>query len=76
PYALMAIQRREGELVVVASCSPTPSPNTQFRGNPGLNAPVSPETIEGIGVAVLSAMNEWNSHPLRMALTFNRYPDA
>lgn len=74
PYVLMGIQQHEGELIVVASCSPTPSENSPFKGRPGLNAPVSPEAIEGMGVMAMYAMNEWNSHPLRMAITFNRYP--
>ncbi|GAB2861368.1 hypothetical protein [Lentzea nigeriaca] len=58
------------------SCKPTPSENTPFKGSSGINAPVSRETVQGIGELALSAMLEWGPHPLEMAITFNRYGDG
>lgn len=76
PFAMMALQNHEGEDIVVVSCSPAPSENTPFKGSRGMNAPVSRETVQGIGELAMSAMLEWGPHPLEMAITFNRYADG
>ncbi len=73
PFAMLAMQHHEGEDVVVVSCSPAPSENTPFKGSPGINAVVSPETLRGIGEFAMHAMLEWGPHPLDMAVTFTRY---
>lgn len=72
PYVLMGIRYLENETTVIASCSPAPSENTPFRGMSTLEAPASPETIEGIALRVMYVMLEWGKHPLTMAITFNR----
>ncbi|WP_063778159.1 hypothetical protein [Lentzea aerocolonigenes] len=76
PFAMMALRNHEGEDIVVVSCSPAPSQNTPFQGTPGMNAPVSRETLQGIGELAMSAMLEWGPHPLDMAITFTRYGDG
>ncbi|GAA3658723.1 hypothetical protein GCM10022267_51070 [Lentzea roselyniae] len=76
PYAMLGLQRHEGEDIVLVSCSPAPSENTPFRGRPGLNAVISPESMKSIGQMALHAVMEWGPHPLEMAMTFNRFPGS
>ncbi|WP_063798682.1 hypothetical protein [Nocardia sp. NRRL S-836] len=73
PYAMLGVRYQEGEEVVFVSCSPAPSENTPFKGDPGINAVVSPATLRSIGELAMHAMLEWGPHPLEMAVTFNRY---
>ncbi|ANZ35454.1 hypothetical protein BBK82_04530 [Lentzea guizhouensis] len=73
PFAMLGVQHHEGEDIVLVSCSPAPSQNTPFKGSPGINAVITPETLRGIGELAMQAMLEWGPHPLDMAVTFHRY---
>ncbi|HUQ54576.1 hypothetical protein [Lentzea sp.] len=74
PHVLLAVQQHEGQHVVVAQFSPPPSEGP-LAGSPSRSAPATPESIEGIGVVAGMAVNEWRSHPLRLAITYRRPAD-
>jgi hypothetical protein len=71
PHVLLAVQQHEGQPVVLAQFSPPPGEGP-LQGSPSRSAPATPESIEGIGVVAGMAVNEWRSHPLRLAITYQR----
>jgi hypothetical protein len=71
PHVLLAVQPHEGAQVVVAQFSPPPAEGP-LAGSPSRSAPANPESVEGIGVLAGMAVNEWRSHPLRLAITYKR----
>ncbi|MDT7788691.1 MAG: hypothetical protein QOF58_7110 [Pseudonocardiales bacterium] len=71
PHVLLAVQPHEGQQVVVAQFSPPPV-GGPLAGSPSRSAPATPDSIEGIGVIAGMAVNEWRSHPLRIAITYKR----
>ena len=68
---LLAVQPHEGAQVVVAQFSPPPAEGP-LAGSPSRSAPANPESVEGMGVLAGMAVNEWRSHPLRLAITYKR----
>ncbi|MCP2249106.1 hypothetical protein [Lentzea aerocolonigenes] len=71
PHVLLAVQQHEGQPVAVAQFSPPPTEGP-LAGSPSRSAPATPESVEGIGLIAGMAVNEWRSHPLRMAITYKR----
>ncbi len=71
PHVLLAVRSHEGQQVAVAQFSPPPS-GGPLAGSPSRSAPATPESVEGIGVVAAMAVNEWRSHPLRVAITYRR----
>ncbi|MFD4644607.1 hypothetical protein ACFWN2_45380 [Lentzea sp. NPDC058436] len=71
PHVLLAVQPHEGQQVVIAQFSPPPAEGP-LAGSPSRSAPATPESVEGIGVIAGLAVNEWRSHPLKMAITYRR----
>jgi hypothetical protein len=71
PHVLLAVQQHEGQPVVIAQFSPPPTEGP-LAGSPSRSAPATPESVEGIGLIAGMAVNEWRSHPLRMAITYKR----
>ncbi len=71
PHILLAVQPHDGQQVVIAQFSPPPTEGP-LAGSPSRSAPATPESVEGIGVIAGLAVNEWRSHPLRMAITYRR----
>lgn len=72
PFVLLAVQPHEGQRLAVAQFVPPPAPDGPLEGSPNRSAPATPDSVEGIGVLAGMAVNEWNSHPLRVAITFKR----
>ncbi|GLY49146.1 hypothetical protein [Lentzea sp. NBRC 102530] len=71
PHVLLAVQQHEGRQVVIAQFAPAPTEGP-LAGSTSRNAPATAESVEGIGVIAGLAVNEWRSHPLRMAITYRR----
>ncbi len=71
PHVLLAVRAHEGQQVVVAQFSPPPV-GGPLAGSPSRSAPATPDSVEGIGVLAGMAVNEWRSHPLRIAITYKR----
>lgn len=71
PHVLLGVQLHEGQRVVIAQFSPPPTEGP-LAGSPSRSAPATPESVEGIGVVAGMAVNEWRSHPLRLAITYRR----
>ncbi|WP_211294214.1 hypothetical protein [Lentzea kentuckyensis] len=71
PHVLLIVQQHEGQQVVIAQFSPPPVEGP-LAGSPSRSAPATPESVEGIGVIAGMAVNEWRSHPLRLAITYKR----
>jgi hypothetical protein len=71
PHVLLVVQHIDGQQVVIAQFSPPPVEGP-LAGSPSRSAPATPESIEGIGVIAGMAVNEWRSHPLRLAITYKR----
>ncbi|MFD9703873.1 hypothetical protein [Lentzea sp. NPDC059081] len=71
PHVLLAVQPHEGQHVVIAQFSPPPSEGP-LAGSPSRSAPATTESVEGIGVVAGMAVNEWRTHPLRLAITYRR----
>ncbi|HEX7307161.1 hypothetical protein [Lentzea sp.] len=71
PHVLLAVQPHEGQHVVIAQFSPPPGEGP-LAGSASRSAPATPESVEGIGVVAGVAVNEWRSHPLRLAITYRR----
>ncbi|WP_329787213.1 hypothetical protein V1227_20510 [Lentzea sp. DG1S-22] len=71
PHVLLAVQPHEGRQVVIAQFSPPPS-GGPLAGATSRTAPATAESVEGIGVLAGLAVNEWRSHPLKMAITYRR----
>ncbi|NUT94333.1 MAG: hypothetical protein HOY78_20155, partial [Saccharothrix sp.] len=75
PYVLMVVQEFEGQRISVVQTAPVPAPEVPvWQGNPSMNSPASPETIEAGGLLALYAMDHWGVHPLHLALTFGPTP--
>ncbi|XVV07192.1 hypothetical protein ACQPW3_18120 [Actinosynnema sp. CA-248983] len=75
PYVLMVVQEFEGQRISVVQTAPVPGPEVPvWAGNPSMNSPASPETIEAGGLLALYAMDHWGVHPLHLALTFGPTP--
>ncbi|MGW4214049.1 hypothetical protein ACWEIJ_39110 [Lentzea sp. NPDC004789] len=71
PHVLLAVQQHEGQQVAVAQFSPPPTEGP-LAGSPSRAAPATPENVEGIGMIAGVAVNEWRTHPLRLAITYKR----
>lgn len=71
PHILLAVRSHEGQQMVIAQFSPPPSEGP-LAGSPSRSAPATPESVEGIGVIAGMAVNEWRSHPLLLAITYQR----
>lgn len=71
PHVLLAVQPHEGQPMAIAQFSPTPTEGP-LAGSPSRSAPATRESVVGIGLIAGMAVNEWRSHPLRMAITYKR----
>ncbi|WP_434448925.1 hypothetical protein [Lentzea sp. E54] len=71
PHVLLAVQPHDGQQVVIAQFSPPPTEGP-LAGSPSRSAPATRESVVGIGLIAGMAVNEWRSHPLRLAITYKR----
>ncbi|MEU7531487.1 hypothetical protein AB0A74_37545 [Saccharothrix sp. NPDC042600] len=75
PYVLMVVQEFDGQRISVVQTAPVPGPEVPvWQGNPSMNSPASPETVEAGGLLAMYAMDHWGVHPLHLSLTFGPTP--
>ena len=72
PHIILAVQPYEGSRITIAQFSPPPAVDGPLQGVPTRNGAATPEAIEGLGVLAGMAVNEWRTHPLRLAITVRR----